>query len=242
MRQQFRALVIVTMAGIAAVGLTGCGPPRDTIAEDDILVSEAITSVRLDNTSGGVTLHGRPGVGKVAIHRLIDYRGGRPIKATHHVDNGVLVLSGCGRGCWVNYTVEVPAGIAVTGRAFTGAISLFGVGDVNVTTSSGLIDLDEVAGAVDVQISDGNIYGQRLRGDHVHATTSNGSIELVPETPQDISATTDTGRITLTVPQGHYQVSVKTNSSKDITVPDDPTGEHRIEATTNNGPITVKLA
>jgi hypothetical protein len=62
----------------------------------------------------------------------------------------VLVLRSCGQSCWVNYSLDLPAGIPVNGETSTGAVSLSGVGEVEATISSGAIDLDGVAGAVDV--------------------------------------------------------------------------------------------
>ena len=47
------------------------------------------------------------------MRREVENRGDKPQGATHRIENGVLILGGCGSRCSVNYTVEVPAGVPV---------------------------------------------------------------------------------------------------------------------------------
>jgi Putative adhesin len=238
MRRQFAVFGIVTLA---ALGLSACGLTPRASAEDDTVLTERITSVRLDSGAGGLRLRGKTEATKVSLHRSVRYQDKQP-GATHHVANGVLTLGGCGQSCSVDYTIDLPAGIPVSGETSDGSISLSGVGDVKVSTSNGTIDLDGVTGVVDVETSNGGIKGRGLKGDHIRALSSNGAIELSPATPQDITAETSNGRITVTVPPGKYQVSAETSlGGKDISVPNDPAG-HRLDLTTDNGSITVKPA
>ncbi|MEV0262119.1 DUF4097 family beta strand repeat-containing protein [Streptomyces sp. NPDC050617] len=243
MRRRIRVLGVVVAAGIGAGGLSACDPKSASTFEDDASVSGKIRAVRLDSGSGGVTLRGGKGAGKVSVHRSVEYKGDRPEKATHRVEGGVLVLGGCGEDCAVNYTVELPAGLPVSGQTANGPVSLSDVGAVNVTTSSGTVALDGVAGAVDVRTTNGRITGRRLRGGSVAARTTNGPIELTPAVALDIRAKTSNGTIALTVPTGPYQVSAHvSNGHKYIDVPDDPHGAHRLDLTTSNGTVTVKTA
>ncbi|MFH8408584.1 DUF4097 family beta strand repeat-containing protein [Streptomyces sp. NPDC018019] len=226
-------------------GLGACGVLERSTYEDDARLSAApVKSIRLDSHSGGLTLRGKKSLDTVSVHRKLRYQGDRPEKATHRVENGVLVLGDCGDDCSVHYTVEVPAGLPVTGKTSSGAVELSDVGAVRVSTTSGAVTLDGVAGAVDVRTTNGGVRGRGLKGDGVRAQTSNGAIDLVTDTPQDVQARTTNGAVTLTVPGGQrnrYRISTKTdNGGKNIGLPDDPSGAHRLDLTTTNGAITIK--
>ncbi|MFK4111750.1 hypothetical protein [Streptomyces sp. NPDC002176] len=58
------------------------------------------------------------------MRREVDYRGDKPQGTTHRIENGVLILGGCGNRCSVNYTVDVPAGVPVSGEVSTGSVRL----------------------------------------------------------------------------------------------------------------------
>ncbi|MEU2792201.1 DUF4097 family beta strand repeat-containing protein [Streptomyces sp. NPDC007100] len=226
--------------------LGACGFLNQSTYEDDATLTARVTSVRLDNGNGSVTVRGKKSLGKVSVHRKLAYRGDRPEEASHRVENGVLVLGGCGDDCSVGYTVDIPADLPVTGETSNGAVRLSQVGDVRVRTSSGAVELDGVTGTVDVRTSNGRIHGRGLQGGGVEAETSNGAIDLVTGTAQDVRAKTSNGAVTLVVPGGEgnrYRVSADTdNGHKSLGVPDDPAGKHRLDLVTTNGSITLKGA
>ncbi|WP_318211533.1 MULTISPECIES: DUF4097 family beta strand repeat-containing protein [unclassified Streptomyces] len=199
--------------------------------------------MRLDTGIGSVTLRGREGLDEVSVHRRITYHGDKPGGVTHRIDGGRLTLGGCGDDCEVDYTVEVPSGVAVDGGATTGDLSLSDVGPVDLKTDAGNVTLEGVAAEVKVRTSNGNINGKDLRGNRIDAQTSNGEIDLTPGKPQDIRAETDNGELALTLPDSSYQLLVKTgNGDKDIRVRNEPSGDYRIELTTGNGDISVNPA
>lgn len=215
------------VAGLLAAGLVvlgGCGAlPRSTF-EDESVVTEPVTSVRLDLGNGGVTLRGAADATEVSVHRSVRHRGSRPEDPTFEVTGDVLVLRGCGRNCGVDYTVDLPAGLPVSGETSNGAIRLSGVGEVDVRTSNGAIRLDGASGPV--------VVG-----------TDNGRVDITLDEPQDVRAETSNGAITLTVPDGTYQVSTHTGNGRvDNAIPDDPAGEHRLDLSAGNGAITVRTA
>ncbi|MFD7666245.1 DUF4097 domain-containing protein [Streptomyces sp. NPDC059788] len=244
MRRHLRVFAAVALAGVGVSGLGACGLLNRSTAEDDATLSANIKSVRLDSGSGSLTLRGKKSLDAVKVHRELHYQGDRPQQASHRVENGVLVLGGCGDDCSVNYTVDVPAGLPVTGRTSAGAVDLSDVGEVRVSTSSGAIGLSRVTGPVDVRTSNGRIHGRGLKGEGIKARTTNGAIDLVTDTPQNVRADTSNGAITLTVPGGQrnrYRISAETdNGHKSLGVPDDPSGTHRLDLTTSNGAITLK--
>ncbi|QXJ26649.1 DUF4097 family beta strand repeat protein [Actinomadura graeca] len=209
--------------------------------EDDAGLKGKITAVRVDVGSGGVTVRG--GADRTALHRKIRYRDDRPDGPTHRIENGVLVLGGCGSRCSVSYTVDVPAGLPVSGSTSSGRIELTRVGKVDVRTSSGSIHLDGVNGTVSARTSDGRIQGSGLRGGRVDAQTSNGEIDLTLATPQDIRAKSGDGDVTVIVPAAPYRVTARTgDGGKNLKIANDPAGRFLIDLTTSNGDITAKPA
>lgn len=218
------ALGTVTLVAIGAGVLSGCGLAFSQSFEDDTVVTEEITAVRFDSSNGKITLTGDRAATEVSMHRKVEYRGDRPEGPSHRVEDGVLMLGGCGRGCSVDYELDLPAGLPVSGETDNGEVRLSAVGEVDVRTDNGEITLDGAAGPVVVR-------------------TSNGEIDLTLDTPQDIRAETDNGEITATVPAGAYQVSADTdNGDLDIEIPNNPAGEHRIDLTTDNGSVRVRSA
>ncbi|MFE4361038.1 hypothetical protein DR950_12780 [Kitasatospora xanthocidica] len=242
MRQQSGRLASFVVLAAAVGGLSACGLAPDNNFDDDATVSDKITAVRLDTTSGGVTLRGKDGLDKVSVHRSVSYKNDKP-GVTSRVENGVLVLGGCGQYCSVTYTVEVPPGLPVSGQTNSGSVNLTQVGNVQVSTHSGAVSLDGVNGTTEVKTTNGAITGRGLNGSRIQTETHNGAIDLVSTKPQDVSASTSNGAITLVVPSATYKVSAKTgNGHKDIGVSDDPSGRYQLDLSTSNGRIQVKQA
>lgn len=238
-RRRVAALLVCTTAAV----LAGCGGLPNKTLEDNATVTDRITAVRLDTEAGGIELRGRDGATAVSVHRKLAYRDALPDGPTFRVENGVLVLSGCGRNCAAQYTVEGPTGLAVTGGTSAGAVVLAQVGQVNVTTEAGNISLDGVAGPVDARTSNGQITGRGLRGTEARVETSNGSVDLEPAVPQNVTATTSNGDVTLRVPAAGYQVRTDTSLGRtDVRIANDPAGRYRLDLSTSNGDITVEPA
>ncbi|MFJ8312162.1 MULTISPECIES: DUF4097 family beta strand repeat-containing protein [unclassified Streptomyces] len=242
---RLRSLAAVTVTALAVGALGACDTLNDTLNDkvfkDDSTVSQKITSVRIDTESGGVRLRGKKRLAKVSLHREVSYRGTKPEGSTYRVENGVLVLGDCGSQCSVDYTVDVPAGIPVTGSAHSGAMKLSAVGEVKVSSSNGEIIVDGASGPVDVHTTNGAIKAGGLKGAGITAQTSNGSISITPAVAQDVRAKTSNGSISVTAPAGPYRVSAQTSKgNKNIGIADSPSAAHHLDLTTSNGAITLK--
>lgn len=241
MSSTLRVALAAAVTVLTVGGLSGCnvfGPPQRVT--DEFTITDGIATIELDDASGSVTVVGSDSADEVTVERTVSYLGDREIGETHDVDGDILELGDCGRWCTVDYTVKGPAGLEVRGASSNGAIELRTVGEVNVRTSNGRIELEDVSGRVDVETSNGRITGRDLNGDGVRARTSNGAIELELGEAQDVEARTSNGAIRLTVPGGTYQVTADTsNGSTDIGVSDDPDGEFQLDLHTSNGSITV---
>jgi hypothetical protein len=238
-----RALAAALICGAAAL-TAGCGfltPPQRTT--DSASVDDAITEVRLDSSSGSVTVEGDDDADGASIERTVTTRANRTVGPTHSVEGTTLVLSGCGQRCSVDYVVRVAEGVDVTGRTANGAIELTDVGEVDVGTTNGRISLDGVAGEVRAESSNGRIEGEGLDGSGVDVSTSNGSIDLELGTPQDVRARTSNGPIELRVPDGSYQVTPQTSNGRiDVQIANSDDGRFLLDLGTSNGPITVRAA
>ena len=231
----------VVATGLLVAGLGGCGIGVRHVVEDATTLAEPISAVRLDGDWGGVRIDGRPGVAAARLERSIRTPDSSAPGPTHRVEDGTLVLSGCGRHCSVDYTVTVPPGLPVSGGTSSGAVALTGVGSVDVHTDSGRVDLDDVAGPTTVRTTNGALRGTGLRGGQTEVTTSNGTIDLTLQTAQGVRAGTSNGGITLTVPDGSYRVRTRTaHGDERIGVPDEPGAAHLLDLTTSNGDITVR--
>jgi hypothetical protein len=235
---RIRMPAAIALAVATTAVFSGCALAVSSFT-DDATLTQTIDAVRIDADAGSVVIRGVAGLGDATVHRNVNYRGQKPGN-THRIDGGTLVLNGCGRNCAVSYTVQVPDGVPVSGQTTNGTLEFSNVGDIDVRTSNGRINLDGVAGDVNARTSNGRIDAKGLSGHRVTAETSNGTIDLALQTAQDVRAVTSNGSITLTVPDGSYNVDAQSsNGSKNIDIPTDPDGEHTLDLSTSNGSITV---
>ena len=243
MHRMLRTTLAAATTAVVAGALVGCAllaPPHRV--SDETTVTDDISTIELVDSSGSVTVRGDTDATETVIHRTVSYRGAeRTIDETHEVSGDTLELRGCGRNCSVAYEIEVAEGVDVQGSTSNGAITLEHVGEVDVQTSNGRIELEDVSGDIVAETSNGRIEGSDLRGSGVRASTSNGAIDLELGVAQDVEARTSNGAIDLEVPAGgSYRVTTETsNGREDIGVANDPDGEHTLELRTSNGAITV---
>lgn len=244
MRTTFRTVAAVAGVAIGAIALSGCGLLPAHKASDEATLTETVSSVRIDNPSGGVTVNGEADATQITVEREIHYWGAkRDIGESYKISGDELVLGGCGNNCTVEYTIELPAGVDVSGKTSNGEIELSSVNNVDVSTSNGRISLEEVTGRIDVSTSNGRIEGSELGGKGIEAQTSNGAIELELATPQNVRARTSNGAIILRVPTGSYNVTAETElGSRNIDIATDPNGRFALDLETSNGSITVRDA
>lgn len=243
MRKKQRRLLGAIAAGVSLSALSACNLLPGTTFKDESVVTEEIKSVRLDSGDGNVTIKGAENADQVSIQRSVDYRGDKPQGKSHSVEDGVLVLAGCGSDCSVSYTVELPAGLPVSGGTRNGSITLSRVGDVDVSTGDGAISLDQVSGKINVRSSNGRIDGTGLAGTSVKAQTSNGAVDLTLSKPQGVWVKTNNGKVDLTVPEHSYQVTTTTSNGKqNVNITEDPQGEFLLDLTTGNGHININPA
>ncbi|MEE4423757.1 hypothetical protein [Streptomyces bugieae] len=162
-----RTLAAAAAAVVGVCGIAACGLLPGKTFEDDAVVSKRITAVRLDTHSGGVTVRGGKNGDAVSLHRSVEYHGDRPQGATHRVEDGVLVLGGCGDECSVTYTIDLTPARPQHVRAKTSN------GSVTVRMPKGSYDIsaDTSNGAKHIGLADDPEGRYRLI-----LSTSNGDI------------------------------------------------------------------
>ncbi|GGS55042.1 DUF4097 family beta strand repeat-containing protein [Streptomyces cinerochromogenes] len=243
-RPQTRVLTAATLVALTAGPLSACSAlGQGNTFEDDAKVSGKVTSVRLDNSDGGVRVDASAAASSISVHRKVHYRGDRPSGTSFRVEDGVLTLSGCGENCGVDYAVTVPAGLPVTGGTSNGGLALAGVGPVDVHTSNGEVAVTDATGPVKLRTSNGEINVKGVKGGDVVAQTSNGEVTIRTVTPQNIKARTTNGSLTVTAPPATYRISADdSQGDKKVAFANDPSGEYRLDLSTTNGDLTVKSA
>lgn len=233
----------MALAALTVSGLSACSALDQKTFEDDARVSPKVTSIRLDNQDGEVKVAASADGSTISVHRKVNYRGDKPSGTSFRVENGVLVLSGCGRNCGVDYDVTVPAGLPVTGGTTNGGLTLSDVGTVDVHTSNGEIAVNNATGPVKLRTSNGGVNVRGVKGGGIDTQTSNGEVTIQTATPQDITARTTSGSLTITVPPARYRISADdANGDKKVAFENDPSGTYRLDLSTTNGDLTVRSA
>jgi len=212
------------IAGCDALGKAGAGahtPPASAFT-----VSGPVTAVVINGGSGSVDVTGTA-KSVVSVSQHLSYASKPPV-ATHVLRGTTLTLSyTCPTElvCGVGYDVQVPRGAAVT-----------------VSTSAGAITLTSLAGTLNARADAGLITAVDLRS-AVATFNSNagGVLATFSAAPRSLTALTNVGPITLTVPgSAGYLVSTHTLvGSSTVTVHRSSSTAHSITARSDLGSISV---
>jgi hypothetical protein len=221
--------VLAAAASVAAGGAlertgiapgSGSAPFADTITlEQPISSGQTLT---VTNANGQTSIHGSDGQTvhvSAARHLAIGGQGPDP-QLTPNASGLTLASTTTGRGgalfgdaSSVDYTVEVPAGVAVNVQSSSGPLQIDGVsGPVDATTTSGSMQLTDISGPLNASTTSGSITGTQLA--HVrqaHSTSGSISLESVFTDPTQIA--TFSGKVNLKLlPGSAEQLDVHSKS------------------------------
>ncbi|MDQ7809873.1 DUF4097 family beta strand repeat-containing protein [Amycolatopsis sp. A133] len=252
---------LLALGGIVLIGVglaTALGWGWGSDFRNTGTVSQAIRSVKLEGDSGSVKI--RTGSGPSKVQEEVSYHWrSKPAGPFYRVDGDQLVLGDCGTNCSVDFEVVVPPGVPVTGSVDSGELDIAGVSSVDVHADSGQARVEDVSGAVKLQLDSGSIdlrnvgevqlrsdsgsiTGRDVRG-RVDVTSSSGSVEFTLAQANDVKVHADSGSIELAVPGGPYRVQGNSDSGhREIDVPTDGSGPHLLDLTTESGSVTVRAA
>jgi hypothetical protein len=212
------------VAGCGAIPKLGTGthnPPASVFT-----VSSRVTAVVINGGSGSINVTGSSR-STVSVSQQATYSG-KPPAAAHALRGTTLTLSyKCPAElvCGVSYNVQVPAGVTVS-----------------VGTGAGSVTLTSLAGTVSARASAGLITAVDLRSP-VASFKSNagGVVATFSVAPRSVTAATNVGPITLTVPGSvGYRLSTHTVvGTSTVTVRRSSGSAHSISASSDLGSISV---
>jgi hypothetical protein len=221
--------VLAAAASVAAGGALartgiapgfGSAPFADTITLDQPIVAGQTLTVT--NTSGQTSIHGGDGqTAHVVATRHFAIGGQGPdVQLTPDGSGLRLGSTTTGRGgaffgdaSSVDYSVEVPAGVAVNVQSSSGQVQVDGVsGPVDATTTSGGLHLTDISGPVNAGTTSGSITGAQLL--HVRQAHSNsGAISLEAVFTDPTQITSSSGKVNLKLlPGSAEQLDVHSKS------------------------------
>lgn len=168
----------VALLGVGSLLVVGCGAIRhESVFADDRTITGTVREVRLDHSgSGSIQVTARDGATSTTVHRDVRYLDGRP-GDTQDVSGDAVVLHGCGHYCWVDYRVEVPPGVKVTGVGDSGDLTLTGVDAVDLTCGSGRVTASGVRHDARFDLASGDLDLRDLGGE-LAAHTGSGNISV----------------------------------------------------------------
>jgi hypothetical protein len=212
------------LAGCGALGKIGAGSHNPPAKE--FTVTARVTSVIIDGGSGSVDVTGTSG-SAVTVSQQATYSS-TPPAASHVLRGTTLTVSyTCPTElvCGVSYDVKVPRDVAVS-----------------VSASAGAVTLTSLAGTVSARAAAGLITAVDLRS-AVASFKSNagGVIATFSAVPRSVTATTNVGPITLTVP-GSVAYKVGTHTvvgTSTITVRRGDSSAYSISASSDLGSISI---
>ncbi|MFD3697496.1 DUF4097 domain-containing protein [Streptomyces sp. NPDC058646] len=231
----------------AGLLLAGCsftdGPERTASA--DATVTEAVTEVELTGARSG-SIEVVPGAGTgVTVRRTVHYRGDTRPAPGQQVSSGVLTFTdGCSGSCVIDYRLEVPASATVRLGNSSGKIAVTGVAAADLTSGSGAVRADRVAGPLKIRTSSGEITATGLAGPSADVRSGSGDARLdFTRAPASVAAETTSGDVTLEVPAAAYRLAVSTTSGdREVSLPADPAAPSSLSAKTTSGDVRISAA
>jgi hypothetical protein len=228
------AVICAVVLALAAL-LSGCGALAKVGAGShnppatQFTVPGRVTAVDISGGGGSVdvTASSRSGV---SVSQQATYTSTAPT-ATHTLNGTTLSLSyHCPAEliCSLSYDVQVPLGVAVS-----------------VSTSAGAVTLTSVSGAVTVRADAGLITAVDLRSPTASFTSNAGGvIAAFSAAPRTVTASTNVGPITLTLPgTTSYQVHTHTLlGTSSVSVPQSASAAHSVSASSDVGTVSVDAA
>ncbi|WP_212997299.1 DUF4097 family beta strand repeat-containing protein [Winogradskya consettensis] len=212
----------VVTAMVAGAVLAGCGGGGSAHTYDTT-VQDWITQIVLEGGNGKVTVRTTPNAA-TTIRRTTTAKSD-PGKF-YRVDGRVLLINtSCGLRCDQDYSIEAPAGVAVSGGITANDLTLEGVGSADVGVSAGNITITGATGGV------------RARSDH-------GDVTVALTEVANVSAKSATGDVDVTVPPGQYEVTALSAAGGTVTstVFNILDARNTLDAQTGVGSVTVALA
>ena len=238
-------IVLVGTATLVVAVLAVFFPEKDTTT---LAQAGPVRSLEVDVEVGRVEVVPQEG-DEATITRTRRYLFRAPKTSEGLVEGILRVEAECDvpipTGCAVDYRLAVPVGVPIRIRTERGRVSVTDMtGMVEVDAGAGNVRLTRTRGPVKVDTSAGNVEGVDLAAQFLDATTDAGRIRLsIAEPPGRLGLKTGAGNIDVGLPAtpGGYRVATDTGAGKvDVTVEQNEGGSRAILATTGAGDIRIR--
>jgi hypothetical protein len=226
------ALVVTALAALAVSGCTASidlGGDTTRRIDETTLPADGVEVIRVTTENGRVRVVGDD-VTDISLRAVLVESDDGDADVEVATDGNRLTIAGeCEDGwfehCSVGFEIVAPEEL-----------------DVSIETTNGRVEVDDVAGTIDIETDNGAIDADGLLATDVVAETDNGRIELdFDAAPDVVAATSDNGTIDVRVPDGDYDVEATSdNGTIDVDVPSDPDADRSITVDTDNGAIAVE--
>ncbi|MFD4906141.1 DUF4097 family beta strand repeat-containing protein [Kitasatospora purpeofusca] len=209
----------------------------------------AVTKVRLD--TGRATVRIRPGKeGQVVVRQFLNWVVRKPVVSALFDQDELDVRMFCNQvfavrdvGCGAVVELEVPPGVAVTGRQSSGNIDIAGVtGEIDLVSTSGEVRLADVSGPLTVRTTSGSVHGRRLTSPRADVAATSGSVELgfVTE-PSAVDIGVTSGSVSLGLPPGSrydFEGGMAPRGGIDMALAD-RSSPHKVRISVSSGSVKV---
>ncbi|GGU45440.1 DUF4097 family beta strand repeat-containing protein [Streptomyces violascens] len=257
-RPRHRAAWIV----VAVIGALGIVAPftislmADTVSRTDPYESpdngrpHAVSAVEVDAGAAEITVT-TGAAGQVTMDGKLTWAMKRPkIERTWDGDT-LKVHARCDgfvdeflQNCQVKLDLAVPAGVRLKVKTGSGPVKVRDLtGPVDLDGGSGSLKLYGLKGTVRAKVGSGTVQASQLSSPEADLKSGSGSVDAqFAAAPQRVKASTGSGSVSVTVPEGaHYQVmGGKGSGSRDIQ-PElaDKNSDRVLDVSSGSGSVTV---
>jgi hypothetical protein len=237
-------LVIIPVLAAAAALVGGCRANGNNSSTSDsyssssgdgtssratYTIGESVHTISFQGRAGHVSVHAKDGA--IGVTERASFTSSKPV-TSHDVNGDTLELreQGCpdrptNGPCQVEWDITAPAGTVL-----------------DLQTNAGGIEVDGMAAQVTASSDSGGVEGHDLTSRKVDAKADSGGVELdFAQAPDDVSASTDAGGVTITVPGGTaYAVEAGSDAGgKAVDVQEDASSSHKIKAKSGAGGVEI---
>jgi hypothetical protein len=223
---------------------------HEVTTETQVFPADGLSLIDLSNSNGRVVVTGTDADEITVVARVSD--GLRATGNAMRVVGDRLEIRGTcpalgSTWCSVDYRIELPRDLDLDIDADDGRVEVVDVtGTLTIDSDNGSLEIRGAEGPIRATTDNGSIEATSIRSERVAAESDNGSVEVsmvVP--PQHVDVSSNNGRVEVVLPDtpDAYAVTTHTdNGEVRNTIRTDPTGTRTIEATTDNGDVTLRYA
>jgi len=196
--------------------------------------TQPVSRVVVDTSTGSIEVRRGDAGSPIGVRRTLEWSYGSAT-SQEAVSGDVLMIRGrCGTtigfgSCSVSYVISVPEATAV-----------------NLTSSTGSVQVQGLSGDVQARTSTGSVELTALRSSTATAETSTGSVLVsFAAPPTSVNARASTGSVDVVLPHDGTTYDVRASTStghQSVTVPVDTSSPRHVIASTSTGSVQVRTA